>query len=1323
MLTVILLFTLVNSELIKYQFSDNTNIVDKGTHLDEKIDLVLQGKNGTTTHLGASVFVFDGKDNYYFSSVKGFSFLKNQILQTQKLNVTIEVELNKNRIGGEFCIFCVQSREVIQSLRPINLCQDFDFAITWVGRSLRFYLKSSAKSCEASSHFIFIKNDWLRKRLKLTYVYDHDEIFIYQGSEQLFTEKHRVVHDISTWNDPQYMFIGPLITTTIENELKLRSIIIDDKCNSALRVNVASEQRKYFTGIGGNPDKKIENEGVTQHRRIVKTNVLSDSIPIKTIRTTEEPTPSKPVVSTLVNPKKIVATLPIEKKKFFTQSINNDDNNDEECQEKPQVCRCDELVGYKSFIASSSFSIKANRCLLSNKHEYGKCCGGSCKCQKDVEPTKNECYTCKVPIYWSYFNGDIVVPSPSDLKFNLTTNQQVYTLQHYFDEHSVRFERGNHWVVFQSIVTFAKSCFDVVEFRLTVESRRTLVGDFSFQYELNNQWQVSSQPILTFLKLDAIVPERDLEFLIFEKSILSRNCVIRRDNDESIVVSNSVDTPVLLPAGVKESFTWVSKSIGNTLYGQIKEYYINITNSNGAKRDTSKLSFTLYNVLRRRYGISTTMDRLYRKTVNNVQTNGIVTYQDFYALNQTFLIRGGSQHFIGPFRLHDCVKINVEDFQSPHICGSEKQSSWSNVDFCVTDSQVSSVEQERREILDVSTNPTYNLESKIANCNVRNVSDLCTSYDYCGVCNGDNSTCLACENCKFQQCLEEYTKCDVRPLYTDPLDASQTIEEILNTTYVLQITSTVSTKNDTVNVLLKCINSNNVNVVWHKDYDELKSNCSRDAQSLLQSNSIAFVKLKDIYKCVSSSSRNSSTPTLPDVEALKNLAGIIDLEIKGKDYKYKTNCKFNIHTEIDLPTNVDDNSYGKIYVTGFLINSIHFTVKKVYSYVKNFDLLITLQISYKHTNDNSTLSQVEIIRQSGTLFVVKEFTECKLVGGVCNHFLKISTLNEYFLTELDLKSILELNLEFGNHQLRESILIIHHYESRVQVNSQKKLKPSNKPVKLELCFTDEKRMKPAYNVFPGERSYVEMKLVNLKNTSQCFKNHCPLSNSKEIEVKLVNICVVPIDEHLNTIRSCDKARHIRWTLYDSRGQTPVGGVYWKASFQKINNCSSALLFSYYLDKCVVSNLVNKKIFFEVFWNAYDTEQKTLRHFTEFDSIDRHEQHLDMSNQFTAKCRYGYWDERREDCLNTFFGFSEFSETTRNLLLLLFFALFFIFLYKFISCFHYKTMSTRGYPHESGHYSNNNNINNNNSNVFYGDDTEETEYVIRTPVRYRKLHAQ
>lgn len=1253
-----ILYVVYSENVLNYQFRDEDIIYDKGTHEGNRVNLIYPG-NVTRKHLGRDFMTLSEQPSIFLYTDETIPFLKPRILASNTLKLGIQMKLSRPDIyPGEYCLFCLKKKDPKYSALPIKLCDYFDLAIMWSGRSIRFLMRTSTHNCEWSISSYYVRDEMVGSVKQFDFSYNTTHLNMLVDKEAFFTSTYYNNHDVSNWSDSLKIFIGPIKEIKRPFDLLLYSIVLD-----VGKIDEKQQTKKFFT------DEEDEDEPAiyTQNRE----NTRSKGTTIN-----PELSSHAHSLSTLTQKKEVSKNNGIHPELFSSQyslSVKQErvDNvglsggsgsdgsgsgsggsgpsgsgsmtigsggsgsgpdgsgsGDDRVCRNVQICNCSckRRIGIHNILAASN---ENSRCYVPKREfDQGKCgTDGSCQCDQEEPMENKQCNPCMIPIYWSYHNTkNAFNVSSSELKF-VVARETATSIQNSYPK-QINFHSGNHHIVHQSVVTFEKSCNSVGNFEIKIYLCGKMVGYLDIEYEGNQQWKAYNHPLHIDFWITGIIMMKELELRITEKTLMHSSLK---------VTTGTIDIPVMLtvPTVITPRpyvYFKLSRTIPeNPLFQPVDEIYM--ISKNHAHVETD---YFQYSLLEPRYGYSQNMEDLYSFRRENIQGSSIIAFGNVDQVNQSFTTIGGSKEIVGPFRIYQCIRARHTCSEPIYYYDGSRLNFLSNNDsltFCVIRNPPESLSQELVRIDNKSTDPIF-IASTNGTCRDKCDDLVCKWYDRCGACDGDNSTCSIFENCPIQQkCFEDYSSCDViHPISYDGYNLSQ----VLNAKYTIRINTTITDPNDVLNIVWKCKNPNTVIPSWAFSIEETIRTCHSN-HTLYQKLGTLEITFGRLFECYTGNATSILNEKNLDLIRSVDEFFLIKLKSIRSNFTYQIPCRFNIHTQIEAQpesNNTCEIKQGKVFLIEFTKSPIRTLTKPKHLFFKDNDMHMIFQTCYVVKMLNETIESIDIVQQIGPLVEVVGLSQCSgKIGKTCCQFWKIKSVGNYYESHTLLVSDVKLKFKIGHHELFLKYLIIQFYQARVQIEAPKLVIKNKKPHRLRINYFKTKELKECVDDFYGnERVYVKMFLDRLGGNFRCERgNMCPLGSDLLLKLRLINLCVAKrsAKEHP---RSCEDAGGRRYTLLDMRGSTPTGGMVWGAKLESINNCSSAAIFSYLPKNSVFSRTIGRRLFLEVFWNSFDI-QDDFHGFTEFESIDDDERFFGSQESHNRQCDSGWFDREFNRCLH------------------------------------------------------------------------------------------
>lgn len=463
-LLAFLLICMRSEIILQYHFSDNSIITDIGIHecdpgfkkFDCRIPL-METLNQTRLHFGSRNYILSTTTGQSLTT-RDFRFLKSMLLSENGFEINLETKMQHPSIVGEMCLFCIKRKDFQVSSTPLDLCDNFDVVISWVGSSIRFLTRTSTNNCKYASKFITLTPDIIKDPLVIKYVHNNTHVGLSIKNGPSYYYRQILEHDYSIWSDTQKIYIGPIIQIVGKND-----------------------GIQFFTANMKIQDKQDTSEQHTNNFQYYPQQIVTHQ-------------------------------------RYYTQNDESVNEDSESLRNKKKLhsCKCPRHIGHYDVVEESE---RQKLCHVPPREEdLGICLSGSGSCNCIDEYFEESEKKCLIPVYWSYNNnGDPIVSDVSNLRFEIANT--TFSHQHSFPTR-LEFSRGSHHILYRSVIKFERTCKDIKEFNLKVHLSDKTIGYLNIEYKGFQEWDVHNVPIHSDLILLCMIPMKRLEHQILEKVLM-----------------------------------------------------------------------------------------------------------------------------------------------------------------------------------------------------------------------------------------------------------------------------------------------------------------------------------------------------------------------------------------------------------------------------------------------------------------------------------------------------------------------------------------------------------------------------------------------------------------------------------------------------------------------------------------------------------------------------------------------------------------------------------------------------------------------------------
>lgn len=472
----------------------------------------------------------------------------------------------------------------------------------------------------------------------------------------------------------------------------------------------------------------------------------------------------------------------------------------------------------------------------------------------------------------------------------------------------------------------------------------------------------------------------------------------------------------------------------------------------------------------------------------------------------------------------------------------------------------------------LSLHKSYSLSSL---CNDLSCPQLlnCTSYDDCGVCNGNNSECsLFNQNTNSTTCLYTYTTCDLSYINQEV----GSIMDVINTNYLFTV-NTTKFENSTLYTNLICKNGTYLISNWVETDIYQNSFCNVSTNQVLKRN----VTLGEIYECFSGKSAyllNSNNIA----HELANISGILDIRLDYNGNKfYKVPCNFNFITNVIIPSNPNVTVCGTSFLTQIsatpdIVNTIDYA--SIVDPVTK-DLKILFRTVYKrvrmYSNQTVELNSIQIVSNSGALMFIRDISGCNSIyqsnQEYCIHTWTLTTNENYFLVRTKLVSNIFFALDISGFVVTMNYFVEKIYRPPAEISIpsieiEPKI-PKLRPFREKICLFNDQNFQVPYSKYKSnQRVYFKLELIyeDHHGSNICSEVNCYIPEVM-IRLESMGICVPrKLMPDVSGRISCEDLNgdYIRMIdLFDPLNE------YWNENYDVViidnhSNCSSVITGSF-----------------------------------------------------------------------------------------------------------------------------------------------------------------
>lgn len=563
-----------------YKFSSEHMIYDESGHGHTLMYRGINTSKNHTSDLGESMIrvqstlynnsgLFNGNVLNYMQS-EPISGLRSQILTHENIKVSLIFQPPVYDLGstagkvGEFCLFGFRTPQSVLTGIPLStyrwpsnaeLCNHFDFAITWIGHSLRVFVRTSTEECLYSSRYVSIDVSSIIKsrsgQVNLTAVYNETHIAIldnHANEKAILLSTFLTTRDVSNWADEHYIFVGPLTNIPV------------------------------FTSVT-HPEKKA-----------LKIDEIAAGIIVKSERTSSDLSPTS--------------------LQFYTRTeeTNSHSRNARQTNVKyiePSTCTCPDpkLQFPKSFSVGRSGKQRTlcypiGETLPSMSTIQGTCLNkaGKCECLDLLGIENNACFSVDgngddklIPLElgWSYINRNDSTRTTGIAEINMETIHRSPNITPRFEMvldrpgNSVEQLRpGHHISNFKTIVHFGEakhSCCHNHEFTIQMKMGSRILSRVELKYsKVGNTWKVEEIPLPPEDSFEITFYPRHPRTIAQKLFSLYKNLTPARVTTANGKINIPLNSVVNVKSKIQNSFPHLKWRTVNE--GPHQEYYLDVIN-------------------------------------------------------------------------------------------------------------------------------------------------------------------------------------------------------------------------------------------------------------------------------------------------------------------------------------------------------------------------------------------------------------------------------------------------------------------------------------------------------------------------------------------------------------------------------------------------------------------------------------------------------------------------------------------------------------------------------------------------------------------------